>query len=166
MALKKFEINFGGMKMNWAKTMVVGTLTLSSMAFAVSPFAGIKLNAKDVIRVEIGTDDEEDYNPKGDKVSYLLQTNKELRRRIHRLEQAMRQMQDQIYRLEDASARPILAVNTPPMQNHTCYIKTTFKGTQIGKGTSEMEARANAMKACDDAGGGFSCDDENVKCGN
>lgn len=153
--------------MKWAKSAVIGTLTLSSMAMAGNPFAGIKLDAKDVIRVEIGSDEDDDYSGKGDRVNYLLQANKNLRRRVHRLEEALRQMQDQIYRLEDASARPILAVNTPPAPtSFTCYIKTTFRGTQIGKGSSEVEARANALKACSDANGGFDCEEEKVRCGN
>lgn len=116
----------------------------------------ISLDAKDIIRIEIGKDDE----PVGRSNSDLMETNRQLRRRVHRLEQALRQVQDQIYRLEE---RPVAAIALP--KEVTCYIKTTFKGTVSGSGGSEAEARAKALKACDDVDGGFSCEDRNVKCG-
>lgn len=129
--------------------LVVSFGSLGSFASAATP--NFKLDARDVIRIEIGAESE-DNSP---------QSNANLRRRVHRLEQALRQLQDQLFRLEDAHAHSAVA----PQKEHTCYIKTSFRGTVYGKGGSEAEARAKAMQSCDSVQGGFSCEDSNVKCG-
>ena len=153
--------------MKWLTGLMTLSLVVSSVGFA-GPFSGVKLDGKDLIRIEIGSDEEEAPRASGDQVSYLLQDNRRMRTRIRRLEQAMRQMQDQIYRMEDFNSRPVVAVAAPvAAKEYTCYIKTTFKGTVFGKGTSEAEARAKALQSCDSVGGAsFDCDDDKVKCGN
>ena len=155
--------------MKWLKFAVAMFFLTSSVGFAGSvgfsaTLPGISINTRDIVRVDIGPDEDEVPRQGIDQVGYLTENNRNLRRRVRRLEQALRQMQDQIYRLEDSNARPMV-VAAEPQREFTCYIKTTFKGTVFGKGSSEMEAKAKALKSCDDVGGGFSCEDGNAKCG-
>lgn len=149
--------------MNWLKSIFTLSLVTTSVGMALPAIPGFKIDAKDVIRIEIGTDDD-DAPMNGDRTAYLVSANRELRRRVHRLEQALRQMQDQMYRLEESNYRAVAAVQLQPAKEYTCYLQTSWDGTVYGKGGSEVEARAKALQSCGEKGRGF-CNDRDVKCG-
>lgn len=136
---------------------------LALVLFLAPAFAfgatGISIGGQEIIRIE--ADDRvtvETGRPRS--ISDLQMENARLRERVLRLEMAVRQLQERTFSLEVTGARQAAA----PAKEHACYIKTTFKGTVMGKGASEAEARAGALKACDDKDGGFSCEENNVKC--
>jgi hypothetical protein len=120
---------------------------------------GISIGGQEIIRIDA---DErvvvETGRPRS--VSDLQMENARLRERVLRLEMAVRQLQERTFSLEVTGARQAAA----PTKEYACYIKTTFNGTVMGKGASEAEARAGALKACDDKDGGFSCEESKIKC--
>ena len=77
--------------------------------------------------------------------------------RVRRLERAVRDLQIQVYQLQLNNIQQPIAIAV-----HTCSLPTSFDGTFLGKGLTEIEARANAVNACKD-GGGFPCSDSRVE---
>lgn len=95
-----------------------------------------------VVRISVGEEERND--------------RRSMARRIKRLERAVRALQNRVYDLEDDA-------NTAPREVtvHTCSLPTSFDGVFIGKGPTEIEARANAVNACE-LGGGFPCGENRV----
>ena len=132
----------------------------------------LTINGRDVIRIDVD-DDEPAVRSRSMSLSELAAENERLRRRLKKLERAVRQLQDRTFDLENAPARTVIVPTQPsqPVQprgktEYTCYVKTTFKGTVMGKGSTEAEARAAALRDCEAKDGGFDCDDAKLKCGN
>lgn len=103
----------------------------------------IRLNdGRTIVRIDVNTDNRQDI--------------RSMSRRIRRLEQAVRALQNRVYELEDDAPRRAEVII------HTCTLPTTFSGTFIGKGRTNAEARANAVNACE-RGDGFPCHDGRIK---
>jgi hypothetical protein len=81
-----------------------------------------------------------------------------LTRRVRLLEEAVRDLQDQVYDLREN--------DFPRERTETevvCSLKTSFRGTYLGKASTRLEAEALARNACQRAGAPF-CSSEEVKC--
>ncbi len=76
--------------------------------------------------------------------------------RIRLLEEAVRDLQAQVYDLRDVPATRIVKM-------HVCSLKTDFRGTFIGKAQTQIEAEANARNSCSIAGAPF-CSSTRVTC--
>ncbi len=85
------------------------------------------------------------------QVEYLYRENRALRKRIHRLELAMIQIQDAMYDLQQSEPIPI------PM-NYSCALQTRNRGTFLGQGNTKTEAKARARMACEQEGSPFWCE--------
>ena len=106
-------------------------------------FGAVPLVAEDVYRIEIGKNHDRD-----------------LERRVQRLEQAVDQLQRKVFDLE---SRPVTA---PSSAFTTCYIKTPFDGTFTAASQVDAAARAGALEKCNaKAKSSIYCDEKDVKCG-
>jgi hypothetical protein len=129
--------------------LVLLALSLSVSAMAQDRGHG-RLSLRDgstIIRVNVGSDREND--------------SRENAKRIANLERAVRELQNRVYDLED-DARP----TTREVKVYTCSLTSAFKGAYIGKGRSEVEARADAMQRCTmaaDDRSAFFCGEERIK---
>lgn len=139
------------------KLFLAFALLIPGLAFAAT---GISIGGKDVIRIDVEEDAITD-SIHARTTSELHAENSRLRKRVQRLEMAVRQLQDRTFNLEVSNNRPTV---TLAPKEHTCYLKTTFEGTMMGKGGSEAEARAKALQECDNKNGGLSCKEENLRC--
>lgn len=130
------------MKQMLALTLLLASL-LSTSAFAQNRRGGdgsITLrDGRTILRIDVG-DDRDD---------------RELLRRVHRLEKAVRDLQDKVYELQ----------NTVPAQTlYTCYGNIFSIGTVKGQGYSRIEAMSNAMAECNRKGGSIFCKEKEIKC--
>ncbi|MCB9060213.1 MAG: hypothetical protein H6622_01665 [Halobacteriovoraceae bacterium] len=105
---------------------------------------GLSANAKDIFRIEIG----QDYN------NY---SNQELKQRIWRLENAVEQLQVQVFNLKHSDTRK------NQVESWSCTIKAMGEDF-IATGNSKATAKANVIKECKkgNGGDGFFC--KNPKC--
>jgi len=94
-----------------------------------------------------------------------LSSNKQLRKRIARLERAVTQLQRKVFELEFDKNSP----ETPEEKEetrHTCYIETPFNGLISETKTTLTEAKTAAVQACiKKTDSGLKCKMDNVKCG-
>lgn len=134
---------------------VVAMLVVGLPAFGLAN--SISIGDEEVVRIEISHDGDDDLVV-GNQVEHHRKQNKRLRARIRRLEQAVAQLQAQVFHLRPTSVQ--VAVT-----EFTCYINTPFNGTAYGKGGSKAEATAKALSACEAKGGGMACSDRHVRCG-
>lgn len=120
-------------------------IAIAFLIMATSAFAQGRRNNHDsdiirdgrtIIRINVGDDRDE----------------RDLLRRVHRLEQAVRDLQDKIYELN--SSREI----------KVCSGDFFTIGTVIAKAPSELEARAIVMTNCQRKGGGIFCKEKDIKC--
>lgn len=89
----------------------------------------------------------------------------ELKRRIERLERAVRQLQDYSFILSERvnylESRP---VERPEASNaYACFLKTAFHGAFFANAPTRLEATAKTLKQCEKAGESF-CRKEQVEC--
>ena len=84
--------------------------------------------------------------------------NRDLRRRLRTLEEVVNRLQDEVddLRRENRSLRSRDA-------NFACYIKTPFDGTFLGKGSTLIEATAQALNRCEKKATSW-CNERKVKC--
>lgn len=94
-------------------------------------------------------------------IRYPESNDRELRERIRILELAVRQLQDEIYRLRIAGR--INVIETGRRISYSCMLTTPFGGTFYGKGETMLEAKAKSLNACERGEKGF-CRDEKVLC--
>ncbi len=80
---------------------------------------------------------------------YLYRENRALRKRIHRLESAMIQIQDAMFDLQQSEPIPM---------NYSCSLQTRNRGTFLGQGNTKTEAKARARMACEQEGSPFWCE--------
>ena len=99
-------------------------MTLLMIISSFSAFARNDRDDKPIVRISIGQD-----------------RNQDAHRRIQRLEEAVRDLQDMVYDLQDDRRDRIIS-------EHVCVLKTNFDGSFIGKGSTRIEAEANAVRAC------------------
>lgn len=78
--------------------------------------------------------------------------------RIRLLEEAVRDLQAQVYDLRDNEPR------TRIVTSHVCSMVTTFNGTFIGKGSSKIEAEAITRQKCSQSGREHFCSTNRVNC--
>ena len=113
--------------------------TLSVAAFADNRFdveGKIRLGSgKEIVRIDIG---------KG---------NRNLPRRVSQLERAVRELQQQVYRMKYRSNRS---------EKWACKVKT-FGTTYYGYAHTRMRAEQAAVEKCEKAGSHLFCDNE-MKC--
>lgn len=98
---------------------------------SLTAFARDGRDDRPVIRISVGQD-----------------RNQDVHRRIQRLEEAVRDLQDMVYDLQDDQRERVV-------REHVCVLKTTFDGSFIGKGSTRVEAQANAVTACKRGRGSF-----------
>ncbi len=80
---------------------------------------------------------------------YLYRENRALRKRIHRLELAMIQIQDAMFDLQQSEPIPM---------KYSCALQTRNRGTFLGQGNTKTEAKARARMACEQEGSPFWCE--------
>lgn len=119
--------------------LVLLALTVSVTAMAKDDrYSGsfTKNDGGTIIRIEVGSERDTD--------------SRQMIKRMVQLERAVRELQNRVYDLEDDS-RP----QTREERVYTCVLSTSFDLTFIGKGSTEIEAKAQANKACQAAGASF-----------
>lgn len=123
------------------KTMMI-VFALMMTAMSLSAVARDYRDSRDdrpVVRISVGQD-----------------RNQDTHRRIQRLEEAVRDLQDMVYDLQDDRRDRVIT-------EHVCALKTNFQGTFIGKGSTKTEAQANAVNACKRSGAAF-CESTQQQC--
>lgn len=123
------------------KTMMI-VFTLMMTAMSLSAVARDYRDSRDdrpIVRISVGQD-----------------RNQDTHRRIQRLEEAVRDLQDMVYDLQDDRRDRVFT-------EYVCALKTNFQGTFIGKGSAKIEAQANAVNACKRSGAAF-CESTQQQC--
>ena len=87
--------------------------------------------------------------------------DRELRERIRLLEIAVRQLQNEVYRLR--TQRSVTTIEKRRRLFYACMLTTPFGGTFHGKGETMLEAKAKSLNACEKDEKGF-CREEKVVC--
>lgn len=86
-----------------------------------------------------------------------------LKARTKVLEEAVRQLQEEVYWLRYANdIKPSPKERNPSVW--FCSVKSAFDRTYTGQGETQVEARAKAMDSCEKADGGLHCKDEKMVC--
>ncbi|MGZ3651028.1 MAG: bZIP transcription factor [Bdellovibrionota bacterium] len=129
---------------------------VSALLFGATP-----LVAEDIYRIEAGKSRDRD-----------------LQRRVQRLEQAVDQLQRKVFDLETrpsgtppGAGSPSGGFAGPPAGTSastftTCYIKTPFDGTFSATEPTETAARAGALEKCNaKAKSSIYCEEKDLKCG-
>lgn len=141
------------------KNHLIITTLLTGLLISLPWAAQAKKNSFEfgkIVLIEIPDEKEDDDD---NEVKANKQTIRKMKKRLRKLERAVRQLQERVFDLEDAQK------NKKPEKNYTCYINTPFDGTFIGKGTSQVEARGQAMQKCMGKAGSTFCSERNLKCG-
>lgn len=127
------------MKQIIALMLAVGTL-LSAVAHANERRGDLRdRDGRAIVRIEIG-DDRDD---------------RDMLRRVRRLEQAVRDLQNQVYQLQDAPRT---------ITTNVCSGNFFSAGTFTGKAESRIEAISIVIAKCQRAGGGIFCKERDVRC--
>ena len=118
-------------------TLLAATLVAPAtlVAYSSNPIS-------DIIRIELGSE----YDSTA--------SNRDLVRRIRRLERAVRQLQNRVFDLEADGYR---ADATDSSKQFSCILKTSFDGSYYGYGTSRGKAMEEAPNKCVSKNGQFSC---------
>lgn len=123
-----------------------------------------------VAQATVAEDYSERARTKGEKIVVIdlgsetpaKSSNKDLYRRLYRLEKAVRQLQERVFDLEVENSQLKEEEKGP---SYTCYIKTS-KGLFTSTQKSMTQAKTQAMQKCTEAiRYGFDCDEDKVKCG-
>jgi hypothetical protein len=139
-------------------------LTLTALAAEKSEFAGKnRVSRDDMAKVEIYDGSWWDwrtqhglpagkvecrYNPKRG-VSECLMDERDfdlLNDRLRHLERAVRQLQSVVFDVDS----PVVSPDASKIK-FACSVTSSFSKTYIGKGTTEVEARARALQSCEQA---------------
>lgn len=130
------------MKVLLALMMIMTCLTASAQSRRSEGRIDLR-NGDSTVRISIGNDRADNYL---------------LARRVRLLEEAVRDLQDQVYDLRE---------NDVPRERSekvvVCSLQTNFDGTFIGKASTRLEAEALARNNCQTAGASF-CSSTEVKC--
>ncbi len=88
--------------------------------------------------------------------------NRELRERVRLLEAAVRQLQEEVYRLKNSDT-PTGYGRPSQRPSYTCFLNTPFDGSFYGKGDTKLEAKAKALNDCEKKDKGY-CNANQVTC--
>lgn len=124
-----------GIKMKILSLFFILTTLLTATAEAQSR----RDNRSPSIRIEIG-DDRDD---------------REMLRRVHRLERAVRELQEKVYQLESTPAPQALV---------TCYGTMFIAGLVRGQGSTRAEAVMNALADCEKRAHPMHCEEKKLTC--
>ena len=91
------------------------------------------------------------------RISINDNRNTDVNLRIRMLEEAVRDLQAQVYDLQDTQ------VQTRVVTTHVCSMSTTFYGTFIGKASSKVESEAITRQKCSQSRESF-CSSNRVNC--
>lgn len=140
------------------------TLSAIALSLFVQSSAGHADHPKQrrVVHIQVGEGAGQEHLHDRDRRNYNFKAhryyNRELRRRVRNLEEAVRQMQADIdllllenQKLKQANAQ------------YACYIKTPFDGTFLGRGSTLIEATAEALNQCEQKAMSW-CQERKVKC--
>lgn len=120
------------MKALLALIIITASLTASAQS---RPEGRIDLRSgESTIRISVGNDRDRDL---------------QLTKRVRMLEEAVRDLQAQVYDLRD---EPRTRTNTV----YVCVLNAAFNEVYIGKASSQIEAEANARRNCE-SGNGMGC---------
>lgn len=89
-------------------------------------------------------------------VRISVNERRDLNLRVRMLEEAVRDLQAQVYDLRDQPRSRVV-------KSVVCALKTNFDGTFIGKASTRLEAEAIARSKCRDADASF-CSTTEVQC--
>jgi len=128
------------MKALFALVLVVASLTASAQSRRDDRLDGRIIFRDGRSTVRISVNDRNDVNL-----------------RIRMLEEAVRDLQAQVYDLRDAEPR------TRIVTTHVCSMSTSFNGTFIGKASSRVEAEAVTRQNCSRSRESF-CSSNRVNC--
>jgi hypothetical protein len=127
--------------MKFVMCLVLLSISLSSFAQSRSSNPRIDLGGgRSTIRVDIGTD----------------RTDANQNERIRRLEEAVRDLQYQVYDLRDQPQTTVITMNV-------CSLRTAFGGVFVGRAITRVEAEAQARNKCQNARVSF-CTNTRVDC--
>lgn len=124
------------------------------VAAVVVCFPSAYAQRDDVIRIEV---------PRGER-EYESYSNRELRRRVDRLERAVRQLQERVFELEYAKNTPAPTA-TPEKSMWTCRIDSMGK-IHVASAKTKAKAIADLISKCSSATSSIHCDESDAKCGN
>lgn len=123
--------------------LIIITASLTASAQSRRSEGRIDLSSGDsTIRISVGNDRDRDL---------------QLTKRVRMLEEAVRDLQAQVYDLRDEPRRERTVTTV------VCAMTTSFNGTFIGKASSQTEAEANVRRNCEKAGVSF-CYSYTPKC--
>jgi hypothetical protein len=123
------------MKALLALIIITASLTASAQS---RPEGRIDLRSgESTIRISVGNDRDRDL---------------QLTKRVRMLEEAVRDLQAQVYDLRDEP-------RTQMKVSYVCVLNAAFNEVFIGKATTQIEAKANAKRSCE-TGGGLRCYNE------
>ena len=91
-----------------------------------------------------------------------------LRHRVHNLEVAVKQLQETVFQkmqneINQLKQQALTKQEQKPQKNIHVYLKTPFNGTFFGKGSTKIEAYAEVLKQCEQAGGNIHCNESKIK---
>lgn len=122
-------------------TIIAMTLLMATSAFAQTRNSGdlVLRDGRTTVRINVGSDrDERDQ---------LM--------RIRRLEQAVRDLQDQVYQLQSTPSRREIVV---------CSATFFSAGSMTSRGNTELEARADLKRQCERRTSAMFCNDSDIQC--
>lgn len=123
--------------------LIIITASLTASAQSRHSEGRIDLRSGDsTIRISVGNDRDRDL---------------QLTKRVRMLEEAVRDLQAQVYDLRDEPRRERTVTTV------VCSLSTPFNGTFIGKASSQTEAEALANRNCEKSGASF-CYSYKPKC--
>jgi hypothetical protein len=125
-------------------------IALAILAISISSFAQSRGGSRSDSRIDLG----------GGRTTVRIdlgtRTDMDQNARIRMLEEAVRDLQYQVYDLRDQPQTTVVRTNV-------CSLKTSFDGTFIGKAATRVEAEADARNKCERARAGF-CGSTKVNC--
>ncbi len=127
-----------------------------------------------IVRIEIGPADsfeeEETSQFKGELRQHVLaerRENRRLRKRLRRLERAVRQLQEELFDSRGHSGvyhRPVIVpAPVAPTVEFACMLETSLSGTFVARAASKVEATAAVLQRCNNAMAPF-CERKEVVC--
>jgi hypothetical protein len=124
------------------KKVILLALALMTLAGAAQAQSRRDIrNASSIVRIELG-DDRDD---------------REMLKRIVRLERAVRELQEKVYDLEATPVR---------VEGAICSAKFFKAGYIEATAAGMVQARAEVLRQCEKLDGGIFCDSKEIKCNN
>jgi hypothetical protein len=126
------------------KRFTLGVLIVSLVSgSALADSLNIKIGSDDVLRIQAGSQHSSNA------------TIRELEERVYRLERAVAQLQNEVFRLSEQPRKVA-------EKKVSCYLNTTFDGTITAKGDSKNECAGKVLHECNEKGVAF-CKEKDIK---